>query len=136
MSLARIGRIQNGYAVAEHVADIKMPAVEHDLNTVGPSADIAVGQMTEAVSDALRRNGGLLRGGLAGSRRQSRKTDQAFPAIAPADFRHVLLRFSQTSLHGFAAEQGRKRLRCRPPGVETSLDAARMSAYAPSGALD
>ena len=46
LGVARIRRIQNRYSVAEHVADVKMPAVEHDLNAVRPSAKIAEGQMT------------------------------------------------------------------------------------------
>ena len=92
LELARIGRIQNRHSVAEHVADIKMPAVEHDLNAIRAPADIAVGEMTEVLSDALRRNCRFLRVGLRGSRRQRRETQQAFPAIAPSD-RHVVLRF-------------------------------------------
>jgi hypothetical protein len=54
--LARIGRIEDRHSVAEHVADIEMPAIKHDLNTIRPSANIAVGQMTQALSDTSRRN--------------------------------------------------------------------------------
>ena len=89
LQVAWIRRIQNRYSVAEHVADIKMPAVEHDLNAVRPSANIAVGQMTEALSDALRRNCTFLRARLPGTGRQRRETKQTFPAIAPSDRRHV-----------------------------------------------
>ena len=87
---ARIGRIQDRDSVAEHVADIKMPAVEHHLNAVGPAANIAVREMTEALSDALRRNGVILRVRLQGAGRQCRETQQTFSAIAPSDGRHVL----------------------------------------------
>ena len=63
LQFSGIRRIKNRDSVAEHVADIKMPAVEHDLNAIRPSAKIAVGQMTEALPDALRRNCRLLRRG-------------------------------------------------------------------------
>ena len=42
LQLARIRRIKDRDAVAEHVAHIKMSAVEHDLHAVRPAADIAV----------------------------------------------------------------------------------------------
>ena len=67
-----IGRIQNRDAVAEHVSDIKMTAIEHDLNAIRPSSDIAVGEMTEALADSLWRNGALLRARFLGQRRQHR----------------------------------------------------------------
>jgi len=93
-----------------------MTAVEHDLNTVRASADIAVGQMAEALSDALRRNWTFLnvglRGRLPGTVRQRRETKQPFPAVAPS---HVLLRFLNftTSLHGFHAQPD-KAIYCGP----------------------
>ena len=105
LELARIRRIQNRHAVAEHVADIKMLAVEHDLNAVRPSADIAVGEMTEALSDALRRNGAILRVRWRGSGRQRRETQQTFPAIAPSD-RHAVLGFLNSAYTSSQARAG------------------------------
>src|SRR5579862_9819671 len=61
LKAAWIRRIQNRYSVAEHVADIQVPAVQHDLNAVRPAANIAVGQMMETSPDALRRNYTFLR---------------------------------------------------------------------------
>jgi len=101
LELARVRGIQDGDAVLEHVADIKMTAVEHDLHTVGPAPDIAVRKMTEALADALGRNGGILRLGSRGSGRQRRQAKQPLAAIAPSDGRHVVLRLLDltTSLH-------------------------------------
>jgi hypothetical protein len=41
--VARIRRIQYRDSIAEHVADINMPTVAHDLNAVRPSAKIGIG---------------------------------------------------------------------------------------------
>src|ERR1700686_2434224 len=94
LQLARIRRIQNRDSVAEHVADIKMPPVEHHLNAIRPSTEIAEGQMMEALSDSLRWNCGLLRGTrFAGARRQRRETQQAFQAIASSDRLQICSRY-------------------------------------------
>ena len=58
-SLPRIGGVENRHAVAEHVADIEVAAVDHDLHAVGPAALIAVRDVPDAAADALRRNVGL-----------------------------------------------------------------------------
>src|SRR4029077_4993947 len=73
---------------AEHVADIDMPAVDHDLDAVGTTALIAVGQVPDAASEALRRNR-RVRDGPRGPR-QARRGGQ-----------------SQQPLHMFAASDGR-----------------------------
>ena len=103
LELARIGRIQNRDAVAEHVADVKMPPVEHDLNAVRPSADIAIGQMTEVLPDALRRNRTFLRAAhMPGPLRQGCQPQQTLHGIASSDSLHILLRLRRTpstSLH-------------------------------------
>src|SRR6266851_5077522 len=99
LQVAWIRRIENRYSVAEHVADIKMPAVEHDLNTIRPSANIAVKQMTEALSGALRLNCTFLRARLPGAVRQCCETNQASAAIAPTDRPHFLLRFLNLDVH-------------------------------------
>ena len=52
------------------LADIKMPPVCHDLNTVRPAPNIAPGQMTETLSGALRLNCAFLRVRLPGTIRQ------------------------------------------------------------------
>src|SRR4029077_14026268 len=98
LKVAWIGRIENRYSIAEHVADIEMLAVQHHLNAVRPSAKVAVGQMTETFPHALRRNCILLRSArLSGTMRQRCETQETFHAIASSDSRHILLRV--TSLH-------------------------------------
>src|SRR5258708_4276102 len=89
LRLARIRRVKNRDSVAEHVADIKMPAVEHDLNTVRPAPNIAVGQVTKAFFDAFRRDGTFLRSPLTRTPGQRCATKETFPAIAPSDRGHV-----------------------------------------------
>ena len=54
---ARIRGVEDRHAIAEHVADIDMAAVDHDLYAVGAAALIAVRQVPDAAPDALRRNG-------------------------------------------------------------------------------
>ncbi len=56
LQVPRVRRVENCHAIAEHVADIDMAAVDHDLNAVGATALIAVGQMPDAAPNALRRN--------------------------------------------------------------------------------
>ena len=58
---ARIRGIQDRHAVTEHVADINMAAVEHNLDAVRTTAKIAVRQMTDAAPNALRRNRSFFR---------------------------------------------------------------------------
>src|SRR5438874_150787 len=99
LHVAGIRRIENRYSVAEHVADVKVPAVEHDLNTVRPSSDIAIGKVAEALPDALRRNDSVLRVRLPGTIRHCRETNQAFPAVAPSDLPHVPTLVSRLSIH-------------------------------------
>ena len=104
LGVAWIRGIKNRYSITEHVADIEMPAIEHDLNAVRPAANIAIRQMTEMFPDALRRNRSLLGGCLSCTRCQRRHTKETFPASAPGD-RHVRLRVLNvtTSLHAFLA---------------------------------
>ena len=52
--LARIGGVENRHAIAEHVADVDMAAVDHDLDAVGATALIAMGQVPNPSPDALR----------------------------------------------------------------------------------
>src|SRR5690349_3965025 len=59
--LEGVARIENRHAVAEHVTDIDVRAIDHDLHAVGPPALIAVGEMTNALPDALRRHRGIRR---------------------------------------------------------------------------
>ena len=59
LQAARIGGVENRHAVAEHVADVDVAAVHHHLHAVGPAALIAVGQVLDALADALRRDFGI-----------------------------------------------------------------------------
>src|SRR5690348_18079916 len=79
-----------------------MPAVAHDLHAIRPPAQMAVAEMPEAFSDALRRNGAFLCVRTPGALCQGREAQQAVPASAPRDG-HGCLRFTNpltTSLHG------------------------------------
>src|ERR1700691_6272737 len=88
---AWIRSIKNRDSIAEHVADVKMPAVEHDLNAIRPAAEVAVRQMLKTLSDTLWMNRGLLRRSrLPGTRHQRRETQQTFHAIASSDCLHAL----------------------------------------------
>jgi hypothetical protein len=59
---ARIRGIEHRQTVGEHVADVEVPSVHHDLHSVGPAADVAVGKMPDALPDPLRRNWNLCGG--------------------------------------------------------------------------
>ncbi len=48
----RVSGIEHRHAVAEHVADVQVTPVHHDLDAVGSAADVAVGEMPDAASDA------------------------------------------------------------------------------------
>ena len=52
----RIGGVENRHAIAEHVADVDVAAVDHDLHAVGPAALIAVRQVPDPAPDAWRRD--------------------------------------------------------------------------------
>src|SRR2546422_3114706 len=83
--------IENRQAIAEHVTDIKMAPIRHDLHAVGTAANIAVGQMTDLMPDPLRRNWSILRGarGLR-QQRQCCQSNQGFQMFA-AGHRHFSL---------------------------------------------
>jgi hypothetical protein len=55
----------------KHVAGVEMPPVHHQLHGVRPAADIAVGQVPDAVSNALWRDRRLCR-----RRRLARRADK------------------------------------------------------------
>src|SRR5260221_7800618 len=54
---ARIGGIQDGNAVAEHMADVDMIAVQHDLDAIGPAALIRIRKVLDTPANSLRRYG-------------------------------------------------------------------------------
>ena len=58
LQTARIRGVENRYAIVEHVADVDMAAVHHDLHTVGAPALIAVRHVPDPPPDAVRRNEG------------------------------------------------------------------------------
>ena len=73
----RIGGVENRHAVAEHVADVEVLAVEHHLHAVGPAALVAIREVANLPADALGRhrrvhcgNGRAGRGRGRGSQRQ------------------------------------------------------------------
>src|SRR5678815_3160814 len=47
-----IGRVQNRDAIAEHMSDVKMPSVDHDLHAIRMSSDVAVRDMTDSPAEA------------------------------------------------------------------------------------
>ena len=65
--------IENRQAITEHVIDIKMAPIQHDLHAVGTAANIAVGQMTDLMTDPLRRNWSILRRARGGLRQQRQR---------------------------------------------------------------
>src|ERR1051326_5350902 len=83
-----IRSIKNSHAVAEHMADIKVVPVHHDLHGVGPPANIAVCDMAESVPYTFRRNRNVFgRSIRLGKRKNGRRRShseqsfQIFPAI-------------------------------------------------------
>jgi len=89
---------QNGHAIAEHVTDIEVLAVGHDLDAVRTPADVAVGNVLDPVTDPLRRYR-LVRGAgdrwNPGQRRHSQQTRQV-RAAALHGFPRLLNAFSPT----------------------------------------
>src|SRR5439155_13893002 len=68
---------QNRQAIAEHVPDIQMTPVQHDLDAIGMAADIAVGQMANLVAHTFRWNWRILRWAPSLCCRQPRQCCQA-----------------------------------------------------------
>src|ERR1700730_10537976 len=76
---ARVAGIENSHPVAEHVADIEVIAVQHDLDAVRPPTDVAVGKMLDPVTYALLRDRRIVGAGRArhsGERRQAQQNPQ------------------------------------------------------------
>ena len=83
LQAARIGGVEDGDAVAEHVADVDVAAVQHHLHAVGPSALIAVGEMADAAADAGRRHVGVGARAERGRRRaRDAQREQVLEAVA------------------------------------------------------
>ena len=79
-----VRRIENRQAIAEHVSNIKMIAVPHDLHTVRATADIAVCQMPDTAPDSFGRNCTSRRGlGRLRQVSQTRQSDKGFHLLAP-----------------------------------------------------
>src|SRR4030095_257661 len=47
--------VKNGYAVAEHMTDIHMATIDHHLDAVGTTTDVAVRHVMDPPANALRR---------------------------------------------------------------------------------
>ena len=87
--LTRILGVQNRHAVAEHVPDIDVAAVHHHLHAVWTSALVAVRQVPDPATDALRRNRASC--GRARRERQARErrqTKQACQVVATSRVSH------------------------------------------------
>ena len=52
-----IRSVENRHPVVEHVADIDVTAIDHDLDAVGPAALVAVRHVPDSAADAGWRNG-------------------------------------------------------------------------------
>ena len=76
LELPRIRGVENRDAVAEHVADVDVPAVDHHLHAVGPAALVAVREVPDAAPDALRRDDRIGRAVRPGGRRGGRRQGQ------------------------------------------------------------
>src|SRR5437764_908534 len=79
----RVRGIENRHTIAEHVADINVPAVDHDLHAVRVAANIAVREVADTPANALRWNRDWLGRpyGLRKVRRRS-QTKQSFYVFA------------------------------------------------------
>ena len=89
--VARVRRIQNGDAVAEHVPNVNVLFVDHHLYAVRPSADVAVGNVLDALPDSLRRNFGI--GSECGRRQAGHRSGpsqrtELFQVLTARKFRH------------------------------------------------
>ena len=111
----RIRRIEYRHAVAEHVADIEMTAIDHDLDAVRPSADIAVGNVIDAPADSLHWNRNVHCGtrGLRKISRQ-RQAEQRFQVFAAIDTCHVAWNLSPGFRFGKQAEAEGEKSRTNP----------------------
>ena len=80
--------IKNSETIAEHVPDIQVAPVRHDLHGVGPAANIAVCDMAETVAYTFRRNRRIFNGSISLGKREngrrrshSEQSFQIFPAV-------------------------------------------------------
>ena len=54
LQAARVAGIQNGHPIAEHVTDVEVLAIRHDLDAVRPPANVAVGKVFNPMTNPLR----------------------------------------------------------------------------------
>ena len=82
LQVSRIGGIEDRQAVREHVPDIDVALVHHHLHRIRPAALVAIGDVADALADALRRDLGFgLRPGAerhAGKRSEAEQAPQMF----------------------------------------------------------
>ena len=79
LQIARVAGIENGHPIAEHVADIEMLAIGHDLDAVRTPANVAVGNMFDPMTDPLGWDRRVLGAGHIwhpGQRRHAQQTPQ------------------------------------------------------------
>ena len=84
----RVAGVEDREAVAEHVADVEMPPVHHDLHAVGLAAEVAVRQVADAPADALWRHGRLGRGARRLQQRRRGQADERLQVIPPRERAH------------------------------------------------
>ncbi len=72
LQIARIRSIQRRQTVAEHMADVDVAPVEHDLHAIWASALVGIGNMLDAAADTFGGDGLGRRGSCACGARQSR----------------------------------------------------------------
>ena len=93
LQLARVAGVQHRDAIGKHVAHVHMLAVDHHLHTVRPAPLVAIGDVPDAATDALRRRRlvgpGVSRAGRERRGGNGRHAEQAFQMIAAGHVCHV-----------------------------------------------
>src|SRR6185436_13657737 len=133
LQVARVVRVEDRDAVAEHVADVDVLAVDHHLHRIGPPALVAVGDVLDALADALRRDrvGGGCGGpgraatGQTGSGRQAKETFDVLSTI------HASSYFSNSGAISFgrmSGISGNRMIAASISSIGTSMIAVSLSA--------
>src|SRR5215471_6903172 len=90
LQATRIGRIEYRQTIAEHVADVHVPAIDHNLHTIRAPTNVAVGNVFDTPANPLRRARGIF--GCSRRLREIRRRSQAKQCLhvfTPSDECHV-----------------------------------------------